>query len=40
MIVELDLVSHDSIAAAFATIREHVGDPDVAGSTTRATWRA
>ena len=29
MIVELDLVSHASISKAFATIREHVGDPDV-----------
>lgn len=29
MIVELDLVSQDSIAKAFATIRERVGDPDV-----------
>jgi NAD(P)-dependent dehydrogenase (short-subunit alcohol dehydrogenase family) len=29
MIVELDLVSHDSIAAAFATIRDDAGDPDV-----------
>src|SRR5215475_83776 len=29
MIVELDLVSHTSIAKAFATIRETVGDPDV-----------
>jgi NAD(P)-dependent dehydrogenase (short-subunit alcohol dehydrogenase family) len=29
MIVELDLVSHDSIAAAFATIRDEAGDPDV-----------
>ena len=29
MIVELDLVSHASIAKAFATIRETVGDPDV-----------
>ena len=29
MIVELDLVSHASIAKAFATIRERVGDPDV-----------
>jgi NAD(P)-dependent dehydrogenase (short-subunit alcohol dehydrogenase family) len=29
MIVELDLVSHASIAKAFATIRESVGDPDV-----------
>src|SRR5919197_4963826 len=29
MIVELDLVSHASIAQAFATIRETVGDPDV-----------
>jgi NAD(P)-dependent dehydrogenase (short-subunit alcohol dehydrogenase family) len=29
MIVELDLVSHESIAQAFATIRETVGDPDI-----------
>jgi NAD(P)-dependent dehydrogenase (short-subunit alcohol dehydrogenase family) len=29
MIVELDLVSPDSIANAFATIRERVGDPHV-----------
>jgi len=29
MIVELDLVSPDSIAKAFATIRERVGDPHV-----------
>ena len=29
MIVELDLVSHDSIASAFATIRREAGDPDV-----------
>jgi NAD(P)-dependent dehydrogenase (short-subunit alcohol dehydrogenase family) len=29
MIVELDLVSQDSIAAAFATIRSDAGDPDV-----------
>jgi NAD(P)-dependent dehydrogenase (short-subunit alcohol dehydrogenase family) len=29
MIVELDLVSQDSIAAAFATIRHEAGDPDV-----------
>ena len=29
MIVELDLVSPASISQAFATIREHVGDPDV-----------
>jgi NAD(P)-dependent dehydrogenase (short-subunit alcohol dehydrogenase family) len=29
MIVELDLVSHESISKAFATIRETVGDPDV-----------
>jgi NAD(P)-dependent dehydrogenase (short-subunit alcohol dehydrogenase family) len=29
MIVELDLVSQDSIAKAFATIRGRVGDPDV-----------
>ena len=29
MIVELDLVSQDSISAAFATIRREVGDPDV-----------
>ena len=28
-IVELDLVSQDSIAAAFATIRRDAGDPDV-----------
>ena len=28
-IVELDLVSHDSISRAFATIRQLVGDPDV-----------
>ena len=27
--VELDLVSRESIAAAFATIRTHAGDPDV-----------
>jgi NAD(P)-dependent dehydrogenase (short-subunit alcohol dehydrogenase family) len=29
MIVELDLVSQDSIAGAFATIRRDAGDPDV-----------
>ena len=29
MIVELDLVSQDSIVAAFATIRREAGDPDV-----------
>src|SRR5215831_4596296 len=29
MIVELDLVSHDSIAGAFATIRREAGDADV-----------
>jgi NAD(P)-dependent dehydrogenase (short-subunit alcohol dehydrogenase family) len=29
MIVELDLVSRESIARAFATIREQAGDPDV-----------
>ena len=29
MIVELDLVSQDSIAAAFAAIRSEAGDPDV-----------
>jgi NAD(P)-dependent dehydrogenase (short-subunit alcohol dehydrogenase family) len=29
MTVELDLVSRDSIAAAFATIRTQAGDPDV-----------
>ncbi len=29
MIVELDLVSHDSIAQAFAQIREQAGDPNV-----------
>src|SRR5687767_14804499 len=29
MIVELDLVSHDSISKAFAQIRETVGDPHV-----------
>jgi NAD(P)-dependent dehydrogenase (short-subunit alcohol dehydrogenase family) len=29
MIVELDLVSQDSISAAFATIRQGVGDPEV-----------
>jgi NAD(P)-dependent dehydrogenase (short-subunit alcohol dehydrogenase family) len=29
MIVELDLVSQESISKAFATIRERVGDPDV-----------
>jgi NAD(P)-dependent dehydrogenase (short-subunit alcohol dehydrogenase family) len=29
MIVELDLVSQDSISKAFAAIREQVGDPDV-----------
>src|SRR6202041_3679647 len=28
MIVELDLVSQDSISAAFATIRREAGDPD------------
>src|SRR5438445_2122235 len=29
MIVELDLVSGESISRAFATIRKHAGDPDV-----------
>ena len=29
MIVELDLVSRESISRAFATIRQQVGDPDV-----------
>jgi NAD(P)-dependent dehydrogenase (short-subunit alcohol dehydrogenase family) len=29
MTVELDLVSRESIAGAFATIRTHAGDPDV-----------
>src|SRR5215475_15700956 len=29
MTVELDLVSRESIGRAFATIRQHVGDPDV-----------
>src|SRR2546430_12714087 len=29
MIVELDLLSPASISQAFATMREHVGDPDV-----------
>jgi NAD(P)-dependent dehydrogenase (short-subunit alcohol dehydrogenase family) len=29
MIVELDLVSQDSIASAFATIRKEAGDPEV-----------
>ena len=29
MIVELDLVSHDSISKGFAQIRDQVGDPDV-----------
>ena len=29
MIVELDLVSHESVAKAFAAIREKLGDPDV-----------
>ena len=29
MVVELDLVSQDSIASAFATIRRDAGDPDV-----------
>jgi len=29
MTVELDLVSRDSISRAFATVRTHVGDPDV-----------
>src|SRR5256712_14016765 len=29
LIVELDLVSRESISRAFATIREQVGDPDV-----------
>jgi NAD(P)-dependent dehydrogenase (short-subunit alcohol dehydrogenase family) len=29
MIVELDLVSQESISEAFATIRERVGDPDI-----------
>jgi NAD(P)-dependent dehydrogenase (short-subunit alcohol dehydrogenase family) len=28
MVVELDLVSHDSISAAFATVRREAGDPD------------
>ena len=41
MIVELDLVSQDSIAAAFATIRREAGDPEVlvynAGSDVLAT---
>ena len=31
MIVELDLVSQDSISAAFATIRREAGDPDRSG---------
>src|ERR1700751_969238 len=31
MIVELDLVSQDSIASAFATIRREAGDPGVLG---------
>ncbi len=29
MIVELDLVSRESISRAFVTIRKHAGDPDV-----------
>jgi NAD(P)-dependent dehydrogenase (short-subunit alcohol dehydrogenase family) len=29
MVVELDLVSQDSVAAAFATIRRDAGDPDI-----------
>jgi NAD(P)-dependent dehydrogenase (short-subunit alcohol dehydrogenase family) len=29
MTVELDLVSRESISRAFATVRSHVGDPDV-----------
>src|SRR5580692_2025050 len=29
LVVELDLVSQDSISAAFATIRREAGDPDV-----------
>src|SRR5437763_10334161 len=29
MVVELDLVSQDSVAAAFATIRREAGDPGV-----------
>ena len=29
MIVELDLISNDSISTAFSNIREHVGDPEV-----------
>ena len=29
MVVELDLVSQDSIAAAFATIRREAGDPEI-----------
>ena len=29
MIVELDLVSHDSISEAFAQVREQAGDPEV-----------
>ena len=29
LIVELDLISEDSISAAFATIRREAGDPDV-----------
>src|SRR3954465_13400735 len=29
LVVELDLVSQDSIATAFATIRREAGDPDV-----------
>jgi len=29
MIVELDLISNDSISTAFSNIRDHVGDPEV-----------
>ena len=29
MIVELDLISNDSISTAFSNIREHVGDPEL-----------
>ena len=29
LIVEMDLVSHESISKAFATVREKAGDPDV-----------
>src|SRR3954447_13841677 len=29
MVVELDLTSQDSIASAFAEVREHAGDPEV-----------